>query len=627
MMTFASQASSLPEKASKGTCAVLTFDVKGGISAEECALLTDRFMVEFDKIGQFTLLPRSKMSEVLKMQEFSRSENCSATECAVEAGKLLSVQYMVYGSIGKFGSMYTLNTFMVNVESGATEKRATTDHEGRLEDLLKLAMRQNAQQLLGLSDETETKSTVAVVAQPRPVRGVVEPPSPKVVADEYGEPKEPDKSPQPLPRELTKGLILYYPFDKDEGRRITDWSGKRNNATVNGADFFKDGVRGGVYKFNGVNSVIEGSHENSLPTGGAPKTVSVWVKPLAVGGIILKHGNDAHILSQGFSFNINTKFTIWLAGYNIDVVSTGAMTPDAWNHLCVTYESSRASIYINGVLDTSGNFSQNIPVGTNLEIGHNVLAGNNNYFEGWLDDIMVYDRALSGEEVKQIYSLQVTNGVKAIQNKGPVDLKNGLILHYSFDRDESGRITDMSGNGNNATASGAKWTPNGKLGGAYEFDGVADVIDGAKDNTLPVGGAPKSMSVWVKPVAAGGLVLKHGSNAHDTAQGFSFLTHGDWTIWLAGYNTDLSSKRALTPDAWNHVCVTYESSRACIYINGALDATGAFSQNVPAGTNLEIGHNTLNGENNRYKGIIDEVRIYNRALTENEVKQIYAIQK
>lgn len=132
----------------KPACAILTFDAKGGISREESALLTDRFAIEFDKLKTYTLVNRSKMTDILKLQQFSKMDNCTATECAVEAGQLLGVKYMIYGSLGKIGNMYTVNTYLVNVGTGATEKTATTDTRGSIEDLLTEAMGSNAKELV-----------------------------------------------------------------------------------------------------------------------------------------------------------------------------------------------------------------------------------------------------------------------------------------------------------------------------------------------------------------------------------------------------------------------------------------------------------------------------------------------
>ncbi len=128
------------------TCAVLTFDAKGGLSAEAASLLSDRFAVELDSLGRYRLISRAKMAELLAAQKFSTT--CSASECAVEAGKTLGVQYMIYGSIGKLGNVYTVNVYLVNVESGVTEASGTTDQRGEIEDVLTSAMAASAEQLV-----------------------------------------------------------------------------------------------------------------------------------------------------------------------------------------------------------------------------------------------------------------------------------------------------------------------------------------------------------------------------------------------------------------------------------------------------------------------------------------------
>jgi hypothetical protein len=134
------------------TCAVLTFDAQTGLTAGEVSLLSDRFTVEFGRLGKYRLLSRSKTSEILREQKFSRSETCSATDCAIEAGRLLSVRYMVYGSLGKLGNVYTANAYLVNVETGAAESTTTLDVRGNIEDLLTQGMEIMGRRLVGLLD-------------------------------------------------------------------------------------------------------------------------------------------------------------------------------------------------------------------------------------------------------------------------------------------------------------------------------------------------------------------------------------------------------------------------------------------------------------------------------------------
>lgn len=116
----------------KPTCAVLTFDARIGVSVPESQLLSDRFSAEFDGLGQYTIVARSKMREILDEQQFQATDHCSAAACAVEAGQLLGVRYMVYGTIGRLGGIYTINSYMVDVETGAQIRSAITDMEGEI---------------------------------------------------------------------------------------------------------------------------------------------------------------------------------------------------------------------------------------------------------------------------------------------------------------------------------------------------------------------------------------------------------------------------------------------------------------------------------------------------------------
>jgi TolB-like protein len=86
------------------------------------------------------------MKEVLELQKYSIA--CSSTECAVEAGQLLGVEYMIYGSIGRIGSMFTVNVYVTSVEKGAVVAAATVDLSGQIEGLLTEGMRQAVNKLL-----------------------------------------------------------------------------------------------------------------------------------------------------------------------------------------------------------------------------------------------------------------------------------------------------------------------------------------------------------------------------------------------------------------------------------------------------------------------------------------------
>lgn len=130
----------------KRTAAILPFDARTGVSADEVALLADRFAVELNRTDAYQLVPRSKMKEILELQAYAAT--CSSVECAVEAGQQLGVEYMIYGSIGRIGSMFTMNVQIASVEKGAVVAGTTMDYSGRIEGLLTEGMARAVERLL-----------------------------------------------------------------------------------------------------------------------------------------------------------------------------------------------------------------------------------------------------------------------------------------------------------------------------------------------------------------------------------------------------------------------------------------------------------------------------------------------
>ncbi len=94
---------------------VAILDLEGrGISDLEAATLTDRLRSEMVTVGAFVVVERGQMEMLLEEQGFQQT-GCTSAECAVEVGKLLGVQKMVTGSIGKLGELYTVDARMFEI--------------------------------------------------------------------------------------------------------------------------------------------------------------------------------------------------------------------------------------------------------------------------------------------------------------------------------------------------------------------------------------------------------------------------------------------------------------------------------------------------------------------------------
>ncbi|MBN2010170.1 PEGA domain-containing protein [candidate division KSB1 bacterium] len=131
----------------KKNVAVLDLETRGATTAAEAKALTDRLRSILVRTNAFNVVDRGKMEAILQEVGFQQS-GCTSTECAVEVGRILNVKQMVSGSIGKIGSMYTIDIAAIDVESSAILKSFSRDYKGEIEGLIGI-MSEIANQLAG----------------------------------------------------------------------------------------------------------------------------------------------------------------------------------------------------------------------------------------------------------------------------------------------------------------------------------------------------------------------------------------------------------------------------------------------------------------------------------------------
>ena len=133
-----------------------------GVSQSEAASLTDALRNELIKSGKFQVLERSQMEEILKEQGFQQSGLCDETACAVEIGKMLSVNQVFLGSIGKVGKTYTLTVRAVDVNTGKVLQGVTENYKGEVDNLLTDIIPIVAGKLLGTYKKRSKGPVIAV---------------------------------------------------------------------------------------------------------------------------------------------------------------------------------------------------------------------------------------------------------------------------------------------------------------------------------------------------------------------------------------------------------------------------------------------------------------------------------
>jgi hypothetical protein len=197
------------------------------------------------------------------------------------------------------------------------------------------------------------------------------------------------------------------------------------------------------------------------------------------------------------------------------------------------------------------------------------------------------------------------------------------VAAYSFDAGSGATVADSSGNGNTGTLSNATWTTVGHAAGALSFNGtnaLVTVPDSAS-LALTVG---MTLEAWVNPTALGTtwrtVVLKEqpGNLAYAlyaNATSSRPSTH----VFVPTGEAILNGTAGLTLNAWAHLAATYDGATLRLYVNGTQVASSAVSGAIAttAGS-LRIGGNNVWSE--WFKGTIDDVRVYNRALSAAEVQ-------
>ena len=205
--------------------------------------------------------------------------------------------------------------------------------------------------------------------------------------------------------------------------------------------------------------------------------------------------------------------------------------------------------------------------------------------------------------------------------------QSNLVAAYAMNKGSGTILADWTGKGHTGTLSGAAWTPAGRFGGALSFDGVNDwvTVADAADLDLTTG---LTLEAWVYPTVSGGgswrnVLIKERTggevynlyaNADTNAPTAYVVTAGN-----PGTALDARGTSALPLDSWSYVTLTYDNTTLRLYVNGVQAGSRAVAGPLLTSTGvLRLGGNSIWGE--YFAGVLDEVRIYNRALTVSEIQ-------
>jgi hypothetical protein len=459
------------------------------------------------------------------------------------------------------------------------------------------------------------------------------------------------------------------------GSTAYDSSTNNNHGTATGTTL-TEGFYGKARSFNGSSDYI------LLPASSAFDlqrfTIEAWVNPttIAQNGFIFEKTTNGAVNTQYSCFF--SSGTFYFRTYNssgtgddLTFATSSYFKTSQWNHLACTYDGSTKAVYVNGVLAASKAYSQTMqtnPAGTSIIGAYG--SGTSYFFNGKIDEVRISNVGRSAEEIAEAYRAGRDHRIERTLSSTDLSSQTKVPFYVASDRPGSYLETylgeggssvystesnmqglwhfdeglssgnyfkDASDNGYILTeTSGTIPEVTGRVGKAVDFEAddteylaIADASAPNLDITGPI-----TLSAWIKRESAPGTDMfvmgkqNHSTNNRSywirlTPNSAQFGISNDGTT-TAGKYFALNGATDLSTGTWFHIVGTYDQENLNVYVNGVVDATplaatvSIFNGNAP----FTVGVNGA-ASTEFYDGLIDEVMVLNRALSADEIRQIY----
>ena len=441
-----------------------------------------------------------------------------------------------------------------------------------------------------------------------------------------------------MEKEYTEALapIGYWSMDNIDGTTVADQSGRGNDCIMDGGltknNNWKPGKVGQSLLFeytNGSNdSHLECGNDSNLDITG-PFTIETWVKPnsFTYYPIFIRKGADRYRIGlKGASppptntGNGQVFFRNTIEGVIKDKTSTTEIPLNEWSHIVGTYDGEYMRVYINGILeDNSTAASGSVSTDTGqLIIGSYTTSGTYT-FDGYMDETKLYNYALTPYQIAQEY------------NQG------APIGYWSFNEGEGGSIHDETSNlnhgtlnlgtgGNTVTSTAWQASADCQKGKCMDFDGTDDSVNCGDVSTSDWESLTVSTWIYWDGNTNNGYGVFLYKGASDDMGSHALNSSGKLLVQNGNGNFFSDNDGDISSNEWAYYTYIYnqEEAKEYIYINGVQKGeqsrTGDISQNS---SSLEI----VRDDNYTYSGLLDEVKMWNYALTADDVKEDYNLGK
>ena len=474
-------------------------------------------------------------------------------------------------------------------------------------------------------------------------------PSSRVVAEKTPPASRPEPKPAKPPAKQAKGLVAHYTFDEGKGAVLKDHSGNGNHGTIHGAKWVKCDY-GYALQFDGKDDYVDCGASPSLNIEKSG-TVMLWFRPDALqGGLVCRStgenwSDERFVLAlittgkkgeesfQNFAWHVSDGEETICPGMKPENSRSAWLVPPVvgkWSHVAVTLEGARVRLYQEGTLVYAAQLSltpsfREVP----MIIGRSEGLGIP-FFKGLIDEVRVYSDALSSEEVAKVCETTIRHPRIAC----PVNTGKGkeprLAAHYTFDEGSGTVLKDRSGNANHGVIHGATWVKCGK-GHALRFDGVTHFVGFFDKPCLRIIG-PITVMAWVHPEDTRRLqepiiLGKHSVFALGLRAGRKVYWYSFPNFAGGGY-----VEAPIQGGQWQHICGSFDGEVRKLYVNGTLRESKKWTvSTIRVGKSLLMGCGVWDFYRTpphsedipHFEGMLDEVRIYAGALSDQEIRDHY----
>lgn len=420
------------------------------------------------------------------------------------------------------------------------------------------------------------------------------------------------------------GLVSWWPGDGN----ANDILGANNGAIQGGVTFPTAQVSQG-FNFASDTDRVTAPHNANLNVQTPGFTADFWMKgsknqPQSLAVVVEKSHGFVDSTGWLFQFESSTgrlTFGIGAGGSSISnfpiVTSMADILDGNFHFITGTWDGSTIRLYVDGTLQGTQALATPANNTRPLNIGFAAGAGTpQRFFRGVVDELEVFNRALSESEIRSIFNAGSAGKCKSAGNC--VQTPSGALGWWPGD----GNANDLVGTRTGTLQNGATATATGKVGQAFSFDGVNDFVGLGSFSA----GAQWTLEAWVNPASLPTnrrAILGGMNDCNDWAL---VLQDGKWGMAIkpsSGACTEtVSSGVTAVINTWYHLVATNDGTTARLYVNGELKGSGAVAAGATGTTaGTYLGGNVCCTE--FFPGLVDEAAIYNRALGLAEIQSVY----